>query len=310
MTGMSLDGAIIAATPVPFDASLAIDEGGLRSYLRWVAATGVTGIAVNADSGEGVSLSRAERARVIEIAVEECAGSIDVVAGLPAAHTAQAVELARDAAERGASALLVFPLLAYLGEPLPPELPYRYHATLADAVTLPQILFQMPKDLGGVFYDDGVLDRMLSVAPVAGIKDASFDGRVFVRTLQRVKRIRPSVAVLTGNDTFLRESFVLGADGALIGFGAIAGEQVRALREAISAGDLTRAAVIADSFQPLAEAIYAHPLRDARSRLKTALNQLGVFPSRAVRPPLLPIDEGEARKIRASLEALTKATVA
>ena len=296
--------AVIAATPTPFTTDLAVDEPALRRYMRWVADRGVAAVAVNADSGEGSSLSRDERRRIIEVVAEEIGDGTGIVAGIVASYTAQAVELARDAAAAGADALLVFPLAAYLGEPLPPELPYHYHAAIADAVDLPLILFQMPKDLGGVFYSPDTLERLLGIESVAAMKEASFDGQVFTQTLQLVHSARPGVALMTGNDTFIRESFILGADGALIGFGAIAGREVGDLLSAVRGRDYARADAIAASIQPLAEAIYARPLRDARARLKHALALMGVLDVAAVRPPLLPLGEGEQHRVARALEPL------
>ena len=74
-----LDG-LIPATVLPMTAGGAIDEPGLRRYIRWIAAQGPVALAVNADTGEGPGLEPRERVRVIEIARE--ATDLPLVTGL------------------------------------------------------------------------------------------------------------------------------------------------------------------------------------------------------------------------------------
>ena len=80
------------------------------------------------------------------------------------------------------------------------------------------------------------LHRLCLVAEVAAIKEASFDAKLFVETRDAVKAARPECVFLTGNDNFIYESFLLGAEGALIGFGAVATRQQVELIELALAG--------------------------------------------------------------------------
>ncbi len=119
MSTLDLKG-IIPATVLPMTAEAQIDEPALRKYIRWVAGQGIKAVAVNVDTGEGPHLWHEERLRVLHIYKEELAGrGIPIVAGLGASFTAQAVKYAKEYAAAGAEALLVFPLPAYLGRPLP-----------------------------------------------------------------------------------------------------------------------------------------------------------------------------------------------
>ena len=81
-----------------------IDEPVLRRYVDAVASTAIKALAVNTDAGEGLHLSRDERRRVLDVTVDTVAGRAPVVAGLPAAYTDQAIELAQDAKQAGAEA--------------------------------------------------------------------------------------------------------------------------------------------------------------------------------------------------------------
>ena len=221
---LDLEG-LIPATILPMTADAEIDEPGLRRYIRHVASAKPKALAINVDTGEGPHLWQKERLRVLELVLDEVGDRIPVVAGLGAQFTAQAVELARETKEIGAAGLLVFPIGAYQGLPLDPELPVRYHAAIGDATGLPLILFQLQPALGGINFDPETLERMCKVAQVVAIKEASFDRRRFVEVREAVKAARPDCVYLTGNDNFIHESFELGAQGALIGFGAVATRQ-------------------------------------------------------------------------------------
>jgi 4-hydroxy-tetrahydrodipicolinate synthase len=210
---------------------------------------------------------------------------------------------ARDAEALGAGGLLIFPVSAFGGDLLPPELPYAYHAAIADASTLPLILFQLQPDLGGVLFPPNVLAALVDIPSVVAIKEASFDAMRFVDLRDRLADLRP-IALLTGNDTFVLESFVLGAGGALIGMAAIA---TRAQVEMIAAelrGDHEGARARAASLEPLIRAVFASPVRNYRARIKEALVMQGVIPHATVRRPLLPIDAAERVRIRAGLASL------
>ena len=152
------------------------------------------------------------------------------MAGLAGPSTDAAVRQARDFQSAGADALLVFPIPAYLSSPLNPAVPVAYHTAIAE-VGLPLILFQLQPALAGVNYENDVLEAMAEVDGVVAIKEASFDARRFVDTARLLEQLPKKITLLTGNDNFILESFLLGATGALIGFGAVmTREQVDMIR--------------------------------------------------------------------------------
>ena len=120
----------------------------------------------------------------------------------------------------------VFPIPAYLSDPLDVRVPVQYHEAIAE-VGLPLILFQLQPALAGLNFEPATLRAMASVEGVVAIKEASFDARRFVDTARLLEDLPRPITMLTGNDNFILESFMLGATGALIGFGAVmTGEQV------------------------------------------------------------------------------------
>jgi 4-hydroxy-tetrahydrodipicolinate synthase len=286
---LNLDG-LIPATVLPMHADGSIDEPALRSYLAWVVAQGPVALAVNVDTGEGPHLTHDEKVRIISVVREVT--DIPIVAGLAGPSTDAAVRQARDFAAAGADALLTFPIPAYLSEPLDPRVPVDYLRAVAE-VGLPLILFQLQPALAGVNFEPDTLRAMASVEGVVAIKEASFDARRFVDTARLLEELPRPITLLTGNDNFILESFMLGATGALIGFGAVmTREQVDMIR-AWQDGRIDEARALGKRVQRLADVVFARPVGDYRVRLKECLRILGVLENAHVRRPLQPISDAE-----------------
>jgi len=286
---LNLDG-LIPATVLPMHADGSIDEPGLRSYIRWVAGQGPVALAINVDTGEGPHLTHDEKIRVLGIVREET--SLPIVAGLAGPSTDAAVRQARDFRAAGADALLVFPIPAYLSEPLDPRVPVRYHEAIAE-VGLPLILFQLQPALAGLNFEPDVLRAMASVDGVIAIKEASFDARRFVDTARLIADLPRPITMLTGNDNFILESFMLGATGALIGFGAVMTREQVEMIDAWREGRIDEARALGRRVQRLADVVFARPVGDYRVRLKECLRILGVLETAHVRLPLMPISDTE-----------------
>ena len=294
---------LVPAVVTPMHADGAVDEGGLRRYIQWLLSfEGLTALAVNMDTGEGPQLTREERRRVLEIYSEEVSGRLPVLAGVGAPNTQLAIALAKDAEAAGAAGLVIFPHPIFIGEPLPPDVPYEYHRAIADAVPLPMVLFQLQAALGGVIFSREALLKLISIPNVVAIKEASFDAVRFVETARVLDEAPRRIQLLTGNDNFILESFVLGADGALIGFGTLAiAEQIEMIEKHRS-GDTTGARQIYEgTVQPLVSAVFASPVRDYRARTKEALVELGVLDAAHMRPPLLNLSQEERTAVRVAV---------
>ena len=288
---MTLDlNGLIPATVLPMHADGSIDEDALRSYIRWVVGQGPVALAINVDTGEGPHLTHDEKVRVLEVV--RSVTDIPIVAGLAGPSTSTAVRQARDFKAAGADALLVFPIPAYLSEPLDPRVPVRYHEAIA-AVGLPLILFQLQPALAGVNYEADTLRAMASVEGVVAIKEASFDARRFVDVGQLLADLPRPITLLTGNDNFILESFMLGATGALIGFGAVMTREQVEMIALWRAGRIDEARALGRRVQRLADVVFARPVGDYRVRLKECLRILGLLDAAHVRLPLLPVSDEE-----------------
>jgi 4-hydroxy-tetrahydrodipicolinate synthase len=299
---------LIPAVVTPMHADGRVDDESVRTYARWLLGfEGLKAVAVNMDTGEGPSLFPHEQRRVLEIWLDEAAGRLPVLVGV-GGHTDLACDMARDAMHAGVAGVVVFPHPVFVGEPQDAEMIYAHNAAIAEATGLPTIVFQLQPTLGGALFSRETLLRLASIPNVVAIKEASFDAVRFVETVRTLQGTPGRIQVLTGNDNFILESFMLGADGALIGFGTLAvAEQIEMLRRHRD-GDAVGARRIYDEVvQPYVSAIFAPPVRNYRARTKEALCELGVLHSNAVRRPLMELAEAEKQRVR---EAVRNATAA
>jgi 4-hydroxy-tetrahydrodipicolinate synthase len=290
---LNLNG-LIPATVLPMHPDGSIDEPGLRSYIGWVAAQGPVALAINVDTGEGPHLTHDEKVRILHIVREVT--DLPIIAGLAGPSTDAAVRQARDFRAAGGDALLVFPIPAYLSEPLDVRVPVEYHRAIAD-VGLPLILFQLQPALAGLNFAPDTLRAMAAVEGVVAIKEASFDARRFVETARLMAELPRPITLLTGNDNFILESFMLGATGALIGFGAVMTREQVDMIDAWNAGRIEEAKALGRRVQRLADVVFERPVGDYRVRLKECLRLLGVLEAAHMRRPLLPLDDAERARL-------------
>ncbi|MFQ5946554.1 MAG: dihydrodipicolinate synthase family protein [Anaerolineae bacterium] len=294
---------IIPATVLPMTAAGEIDEPELRKYIRWIAGQGIKAVAINVDTGEGPHLWLEEKLRVVRIYKEELASRpIPIVAGLGASFTAQAVQWGKEYREAGADCLLVFPITAYSGQPLPAEIPYRYHRAIADEVGLPLILFTLQPALGGTNFTDEVLARLAEIPQVIAIKEALFDAKRFREIVNVMRAATHPITILTGNDNFIWESYLLGAEGALLGACATCTRAHVDVHEAAMRGDWATAREKGDRLQKVVDAIFAPPVRDYRARSKEVLVIQGIVRQAHMRPPLLPVGADDRQALKQALE--------
>jgi 4-hydroxy-tetrahydrodipicolinate synthase len=286
---LNLNG-LIPATVLPMHADGSIDEDSLRSYIGWVVRQGPVALAINVDTGEGPHLTHDEKLRVLRIVRDVT--DLPIVAGLAGPSTDAAVRQAREFKDIGADALLMFPIPAYLSEPLDVRIPIGYLEAVG-SVGLPMVLFQLQPALAGVNFEPETLRAMASVDGVVAIKEASFDARRFVETARLIAELPRPITLLTGNDNFILESFMLGATGALIGFGAVMTQEQVDMIDAWNDGRIDDAVALGRRVQRLADVVFARPVGDYRVRLKECLRILGVLEAAHVRRPLMPLSDTE-----------------
>jgi 4-hydroxy-tetrahydrodipicolinate synthase len=294
---------LIPATITPMDENYQVDYDQLEEYIDWISKFKLGGVAVNVDTSEGPHLNAEERASIIKTYARKVGRRFPIVAGLHARSTDEAVKLGKEAKDSGADGLLVFPHPAFMGEEAE-EVVYAYHKEVAEKVGLPIVLFQLQPVLGGIEFGKEVLNRLVEIENVVAIKEASFDAKKFTETVRILEKAPRKITILTGNDNFIYESLVMGAEGGLLGFGTIAVEMQVEMFRLASEGRFKESGEIWKELLPLEETIFSPPVRDYRARLKVALKIMGIIDEAFVRPPLLQITKNEEERIRTTLKSL------
>jgi 4-hydroxy-tetrahydrodipicolinate synthase len=311
MSNLNLNG-IIPAAIVPMQSDYSLDLEAFERYLAWLVGLGVVGLAVNVDTGEGPYLSAEERSQVIRVARRVAAGRCAVIAGCGGPSTATATANGRAAREAGADALLVFPTPAFLNEPLDERIMVDYHRSIGEASGLPLIVFQLGPIFGGVNYPPHALAKVLELPQVIGLKDASFDAQRFALTRDVVRAANHPITLLSGNDNFLLESFVLGATGGLLGYGAVGAGLLVEMLQFVAERAFDQAASMQARVQGFCDYIYGRPIGDYRARCKVALVHMGLLtPEQTyVRPPFLSLWSQEENAAREAVEQVGLLAVA
>lgn len=195
------------ALVTPF-ADGAIDEGALRALVSYCIEGGVNGLVPCGTTGESVTLSEHEHARVVRIVVEETKGRVPVVAGAGTVSTAHTIELARLCKEAGADGLLL--VCPYYNRPTQDGLEAHFRAVLA-AVPLPSILYNIPGRTG-VDLSLETLERLANVRELVAVKEAT--GNV-MRAQQIVAKLGDRFTVLSGDDALTLPMIAGGGRGVI-----------------------------------------------------------------------------------------------
>ncbi|MEJ2706371.1 MAG: dihydrodipicolinate synthase family protein [Anaerolineales bacterium] len=303
MQNINLAG-IIPAVIVPMRADYQIDFPAFRNYLEWVVSQKPVGLAVNVDTGEGPYLTAEERFQVIQTAREVAGGRCSIIAGVGGPGTLTAQSNAQAARDAGADALLVFPTPAFLNDPLDSDILVNYHKAIAEASGLPLTVFQLGPIFGGINYPALALAKLLELHEIIGLKDASFDAQRFVLTRDIVQQANHPITFLSGNDNFLLESFLLGAQGGLLGYAAVGVGLLVEMLQTVQEKNFARAVELQPRVQGYCDYIYGRPIGDYRARCKVALVHMGLLtPEQTyVRPPYLSLWEAEKEAARQAVE--------
>ena len=286
-----LVGGLIAATPVPFDSDSRLHEHAHSSYLRYMATQPIAGVAVWAHTGRGLMLDDETARRVLRDWREALPAQV-VIAGVGSrddtSHdqaTARTVKMAETAAGLGADALLVYAPTWLREHPMRDELIVEHHRRVA-AVGLPLIVFYLYEKAGGISYSPVVLDELLELPEVLGIKMATLDSVITYQDVSRRLQARhPDKLLITGEDRFLGYSLRRGARAALIGMGAVCCDLQAELLEAHMNGEAARFLELSDAVDRLAEVLFVNPMEGYIRRLLCALVHLSVIPVEAMNDP-------------------------
>lgn len=293
---------VIPAVLLPFAEDLSIDAGAFKAHLLDVASVeGLSALTLNAHSTEVSSCTFEEQERVLDIALESVGDRIPVINGVYADGSLEAARIARMAASKGASCLLVFPPTIYrYGQTA--EMAVEHFRRIADAAPdLPIILFQYPLASGQGYPLPTLLRIMEAVPTVRAIKDGCGipeQHEAHIRVLQSLPR---PVNVLSTHSAWLYSSLVMGCNGLLSGSGSVIADLQARLYRAVRAGDMSAAAGLHQRILATSRLFYADPKVNMHNRMKEALVLLGKLRCAAVRPPLMKLSADEIARIARGL---------
>jgi 4-hydroxy-tetrahydrodipicolinate synthase len=284
-----ITGSIVAiVSPMHEDGSLDLDA--YRALIDWHVASGTAAIVAVGTTGESPTVDVEEHATLIRVAVEHAAGRVPVVAGTGGNSTREAVELTRHAAKVGAAASLQ--VVPYYNKP-GQEGMYRHFRAVAEAVDLPQILYNVPGRTVADLSNDTVL-RLAQVPGIVGLKDATGD---IPRAIELIARKPEGFALYSGNDDSALALMALGGQGVISVTANVAPREMAQLCTAALAGDLKTARRINDRLLPLHFRLFveANPIP-----LKWALERMGRMKG-GIRLPLTPLDAANRPVVEAAL---------
>lgn len=276
----------IPALITPFRNGI-VDEKSFQAFVDWQVREGSHGLVPCGTTGESVTLSMAEHARVVELCVEAAAGRVPVIAGAGSNNTAHAVDLARIAKKAGADAVLV--VSPYYNKPSQDGL-YAHFKAINDSVGIPIVIYNIPaRSVVDISLE--TMGRIAKLANVVGLKDATGD-------LARVARQRAVCGAdfiqLSGEDPTALGYNAHGGRGCISVTANVAPKLCAQMQEATLRGAFEAARAIDDKLADLHKALFIEP---SPAPVKYACSLLG-WCGDDVRLPLLGCGDGAKAQVR------------
>lgn len=231
-----IQGSIVALV-TPMTENGAIDKESLKKLVEFHIEQGTDALVAVGTTGESATLDEEEHCDVIKTIVDYVGGRIPVIAGTGANSTTEAISLTRRAKQAGADACLI--VTPYYNKPTQEGL-YQHHKTIAEAVDIPQILYNVPGRTACDMLPETV-GRLAQISPIVGVKEATGD-------LSRYRKIRQltgdDFAIYSGDDATSCEFCLLGGNGTITVTGNVAPKRVHEMIMAAINGDRATAFAI------------------------------------------------------------------
>jgi 4-hydroxy-tetrahydrodipicolinate synthase len=268
-----------------------VDEAAFRKLVAWQIAEGSHGLVPCGTTGESPTLSHEEHMRVVQICVEEANGRVPVIAGAGSNSTEEAISLTKHAKEVGADAVLS--VTGYYNKPSQEGM-YRHFATVAEAVDIPIVLYNIP---GRAIVEISVetIARLSRIANIVGVKDATAN-------LMRPSRERLACAkgwrLLSGEDGTALGYMAHGGHGCISVTANVAPKLVSQFQEACMRGAFDEALKLQDRLMPLHDAMFCEP---SPAPVKYAASLLGMSTDE-VRLPMMAATDSAREKVKAAMQ--------
>jgi 4-hydroxy-tetrahydrodipicolinate synthase len=238
---------IIPAMVTPLDQDRTLNEAALRRLVSYLIDSGIHGLFALGSQGEFWAFDADEKRRILEVVLEETGGRVPVYAGTGAVTTREAVVLARMAEETGVDAVSV--ITPFFVSPNPQEM-YQHYAAIAEATSLPIVLYGNPGRTGVKLLPETVAE-LAAFENIVGMKDSSGD---LALTEEYIRTTPQDFAVLMGRDTLILSGLELGCAGAIAATANVAPGLVAEIYERFKSGDMAGARQAQERLAPLREA--------------------------------------------------------
>jgi len=284
-------GSIVAlVTPMHEDGR--IDYDALRRLIDWHIAEGTDCIGVVGTTGESPTVSMEENCEIIRVAVEQAAGRVPIMAGTGSNNTIEAIELTQYAKKVGADCHLS--VVPYYNRPSQEGI-YRHFRTIAEAVDLPMVLYNVPGRTAADLLPETAL-RLAQVSGIVGLKEAS--GNI-ERAAHLIKHAPEGFAIYSGDDGTAVALMLLGGQGNVSVTANVAPHAMHELCVAAVEGNARTAAAIHLRLLPLHRQLFCEP---SPAPTKWALAQLGRCAPH-VRLPVVALSEAGQAQVREAMRA-------
>ena len=280
--------AVAIVTPFYSDGSVNYDK--LKELIDYQIDNGTDAIVITGTTGESPTLSPKEHADVIKEAVKMVAGRVPVIAGTGSNDTAFGVAMSIDAERDGADALLL--VTPYYNKASQEGL-YRHFKAIADSVSIPVILYNVPSRTGTNITVD-TCKRLAEIDNIVAIKEAS--GNIST-VAQIIRECGDKLDVYSGNDDQIVPIMSLGGKGVISVLANVAPKQTHDICQLYLDGNVKESAALANKYLHLANALFCdvNPIP-----VKEAMNMLG-FEVGECRLPLCETSEANKNKIKDAL---------
>ena len=268
-----------------------VDYEALGRLIDWQIAQGIDALVIAGTTGEGKTLSIEEHKEVLRYSAERIAGRVPMVAGTGSNEMSVSLSMSRYACEVGADALLV--VTPYYIKATQNGL-VKMYSTLADAVTKPLILYNVPSRTG-VNIEPATYEKLADHGNIAGIKEANSDIGKIVTTAALVG---DRLDLYSGNDDQIVPILSLGGKGVISVLSNILPAETSRMCHLYFEGKTAEAAAMQLRYIPLVHALFSevNPIP-----VKAAMHEMG-FCENFLRMPLTPMEEGH----KAALFALMR----
>jgi 4-hydroxy-tetrahydrodipicolinate synthase len=272
---------------------------GLEALLEHVIRGGVHGLFILGTTGEAPDLSHRLRRELVDRVCRQVRGRLPVLVGITDTSFVEALNLARHAADAGASAVVTS--APYYFAPGQPEL-IDFVSQLVRELPLPLFLYNMPQ-MTKVQFEADTLQRLADLEKIIGVKDSSGSLDYF-RRLVEVAKVRPDWRLFIGPEHLLVDALRLGGHGGVNGGGQIDPALLVGLYEATRAGDEARVAALQDRLIRLGRiyAIGKHASTVIKG-VKCALSLMGICRD-DMAPPFAAFKAPEREQVRRVLDEL------